>query len=127
MKSATRAAFALLICICVWLLIPGGGKGRSDLTEPSAYSPIIKAYAALERSGFQKCDEALIGDYVLSAYRFETLFEPPEMKVLYCFYDINQDDTMELLIGLRRIFTNEAYFLATQDKPDSPSGQQNNA
>lgn len=63
------------------------------------FTPIIDAYAALERSNYTSFDKDIIGDSLLIAnggrlYNFGT-----NPTLMYAFYDINSDGLLELLIG----------------------------
>ncbi len=65
------------------------------------FAPIVDAYAALERSDYTSFDKDLIGDSMLavdkgSTYNFGWDTKP---TLMYAFYDINGDDSLELLIG----------------------------
>lgn len=65
------------------------------------FTPIINAYTELEQSGYTSFDKELIGDCLLavekgSTYNFGWDTKP---TLMYAFYDINNDDSQELLIG----------------------------
>lgn len=63
------------------------------------FTPIIDAYAALERSDYTFFDKDIVGDSLLIVnggrlYNFGT-----NPTLMYAFYDINSDGLLELLIG----------------------------
>ena len=118
----TNKRIVALIIACFWVFVLAGCAGKqpvpvttttTETTETTTartttkttisyvkhegpYDDILNAFVELELSGFRVVDEALIGDSQLT---YDTYPSGYTVSVVYAFYDINQDDEMELLIG----------------------------
>ena len=103
-----KPAIRLLLCVFLCAAVLSGCVAPSAPSEPMElrlFMPILNAYVELERSDFEVYNEALIGSLNFASYKPKR----DRTTIVYSFYDINQDGSMELLVGARVKQSNSEY------------------
>jgi hypothetical protein len=107
-KKSTILALCLSVFVCTSACTTP--PAPPEPVEFGLYAPILNAYAELERSDFEVCDEGLIGDSSLIYIKERTVkWDMRKPTLIFALYDINQDGIKELLIGARTIINDTPY------------------
>ena len=103
-----KSAICILLCAALCAMVLSScstPSAPSESMECGLFVPILNAYAELERSDFEVYDEDLIGGLNFASYKSKR----DRTTIVYAFYDLNQDNTKELLVGTRVKLSDSEY------------------